>query len=71
MVSIEIAHCCTRARAERFASQIDGQSYMSFQTTICPFRGEYVVNVETTYTDDAAEVQDMLNYVMFCAIAHN
>ena len=68
MTSISIARVTKKEQAQKFKKAISGQSYMNFQVLVCPAGGEFEVIVETAYTDDVAEAQGMLNYLMFCEI---
>ena len=68
MTSISIARVTKKEQAQKFAEAINGQSYMNFQVLICPAGGEFEVIVETDYTDNEAEAQGMLNYLMFSEI---
>ena len=66
--SIRIARVTKKEQAQRFVKAVDGQTYMNFQVLVCPAGGEFEVIVETAHTDDVAEAQEMLNYLMFCEI---
>ena len=68
MTSISIARVTKKEQAKKFEEAINGQSYMDFKVLVCPAGGEFEVIVETAYTDDEAEAQGMLNYLMFCEI---
>ena len=68
MTSISITRITKKEQAQKFEKAINGKSYMNFEVLVCPAGGEFEVIVETTYTDDEAEAQGMLNYLMFCEI---
>jgi len=68
MVSIQIAREISRERAQRFVDAIEGKSFMNFQVIVAPAGGELAISVQTDYTDDEAEAQGMLSYLMYSAI---
>ena len=67
--SISITRVSKREHAQKFEEAINGKSYMNFEVLVCPAGGEFEVIVVTSYTDDEAEAQGMLNYLMFCEIS--
>jgi len=68
MVSIQVGREVSRESTQKFVDAIDGQSFMNFQVIVAPAGGELVISVQTDYTDNEAEAQGMLNYLMYCAI---
>jgi len=69
MVSIKFGQVSKRELADKFIEEIQGQTFMNFQVTICPAYGSFDIMVETEYTDDEAAAQSMLNLVMFDTIS--
>jgi hypothetical protein len=48
---------------------LDGQTYMKFRVTVCPYNGMFNVNVETDYEAGQEEIKDFLLYVLAARVA--
>lgn len=48
---------------------LDGQTYMKFRVTVCPYNGMFNVNVETDYEAGQEKIKDFLLYVLAARVA--
>ena len=67
--SIHIANTSSKQQADNFVKAIDNQTFMKFEVIVAPHNGEFSVSVQTSYKASRKEIQEMLNYLMFCVIS--
>ena len=60
MIVINLMNTGNRAKAEKIQKALEGQTYMKFHITLCPYQGEYIVNAETDYPCNEAVAYGML-----------
>lgn len=71
LTTISIGYVADEVAARIFADEIHKRpSYMDFQVRLCPAGGSINVLVVTTYDAPRKEIEEMLMYIMFCAIAN-
>lgn len=56
-------------QAEGLKRALEGQTYMKFRVTVCPYKGMFQVNAETDYDAGQEEIKDFLLYVLAARVA--
>lgn len=68
VTTINLTTVALEKDADGIKKALNGASYMDFQVTVCPYRGELQVNVQTSYESDEKEIVAMILHLLAQAV---